>query len=88
MRKAGMIVDLDITYAGKQVAVLLAINEWNSNQFVYRQPLIIIYDNSGEEIQKLTFADESSSKPAIRFINQDKNLVVGLGNTLYQYRRK
>jgi hypothetical protein len=87
LRKEGMIVDLDIADGGKQVAVLLAINEWNGSQFVYRQPLITIYDDRGEKIQKLTFADESSSKPAIHFINQDKNLLVGLGNTLYQYQK-
>ena len=87
-RKDRMIVDLDIADGGKQVAILLAVNEWADSQFVYRQPVITIYDNRGEEIQKLTFADEPSSRPAIRFTNQDKNFMVGLGNTLYLYQKK
>lgn len=87
-REAGMITDLDVTDGGQQVAVLLAVHEWDGDQFIYRQPVVTIYDNRGEEIQKITLLDEPSGKPAVHFTNQDDNIMIGLGNTLYRYQKK
>lgn len=83
-----MITDLDVTDGGQQVAVLLAVHEWDGDQFIYRQPVVTIYDNRGEEIQKITLLDEPSGKPAVHFTNQDDNIMIGLGNTLYRYQKK
>ena len=86
--QSGMIADLDVTDGGEQVAVLLAVHEWDGSQFVFNQPVVTVYDNRGEAIQNITLSDEPSSKPAIHFTNQDENLIIGLGSTIFRFQKK
>jgi len=86
--QTGMMVDLDISEGGEQVAVLVATNDWDGRQFIYRLPVVTIYDSQGIEIQKFSFSVETYGKPILRFTDHDKNLMIGLGNTLYSYQKK
>ena len=71
-----------------ETAILLAKNTFADGRFQFVSPVLQIIQQTGRQLQTLSFETETLQNPAVWLSPKGERLLIGFQHSLYQFRKK
>lgn len=89
-RQDGIFIDGAVSGSNGISAVLIAKISWENDQFISRNPQVVLFNLKGQSLQRIEYTGQKALKPGLGLGGETESLLVGLGNSyqIFQIKHK